>query len=39
MSETMLNMWVYAVESGRITINFVPIMYREQVKAILGVEV
>ncbi len=38
MSEFILNMWVYAVESGRITVNFVPAMYRENVKAILGIE-
>lgn len=38
MSEAILGMWVYAVESHRISINFVPAMYREKVKEILGVE-
>lgn len=39
MGEVMLSMWAYAVESGRITIEFVPIMYRNKVKEIIGVGV
>ena len=36
MNEMFLNMYVIAVETGRLTIEFVPIMYREKVKEILG---
>jgi len=39
MSEMIINMYVVAVESGRISIDFVPIVYRKQVKIILGIEV
>lgn len=38
MSEAILGMWAYAVESGRIIIDFVPVMYREKVREITGVE-
>ena len=36
MNEMFLNMYVIAVETGRLTIDFVPVMYREKVKEILG---
>ena len=36
MNEMFLNMYVIAVETGRLTIGFVPVMYREKVKEILG---
>ena len=38
MNEMFLNMYVIAVESGRLTINFIPMMYRTEVARILGIE-
>lgn len=36
MNEFILNMYVLAVQSGRFTIDFVPSLYREEVREILG---
>lgn len=36
MNEFILNMYVLAVQSGRFTIEFVPPLYREEVREILG---
>ena len=36
MNEMFLNMYVIAVETGRLTLDFVPVMYRSEVKRILG---
>ena len=36
MNDMFLNMYVIAVETGRLTIDFVPAMYRDKVKEILG---
>ena len=36
MNEMFLNMYVIAVETGRLTIEFVPTMYRNKVREILG---
>ena len=38
MNEMFLNMYVIAVETGRITIDFVPTLYRKEVAKILGIE-
>lgn len=32
MNEMFLNMYVLAVETGRLTIDFIPMMYREEVR-------
>lgn len=37
MNEMFLNMYVIAVETGRLTIEFVPVMYRGEVAKILGI--
>lgn len=36
MNDMFLNMYVIAVKTGRLTIDFVPVMYRAKVKEILG---
>lgn len=38
MNEYLLNMYVYAVQTKRIQIEFVSVIYREKVKEILGIE-
>ncbi len=38
MNEMLLNMYVVAVESGRLSIDFVPRMYRAKVKEILEID-
>lgn len=38
MNEMFLNMYTIAVESGRLTINFIPMTYRTEVAKILGIE-
>lgn len=38
MNEIFLNMYVIAVETGRLTVEFVPSLYRDEVKRILGIE-
>lgn len=38
MNEMFLNMYVIAVESGRLTINFIPTMYKASVAEILGLD-
>ena len=38
MNEMFLNMYVIAVETGRLTIGFIPMMYRKEVARILGIE-
>jgi hypothetical protein len=35
MNEILLNMYVVAVETGRIDIDFVPLLYRDKVKEVL----
>ena len=37
MNEMFLNMYVIAVETGRLTINFIPTMYKSEVARILGI--
>ena len=37
MNEILLNMYVVAVETKRIDINFVPMLYRGKVKEVLGI--
>jgi hypothetical protein len=37
MNEFFLNMYVIAVETGRLTIEFVPNLYRSKVKELLGI--
>lgn len=37
MNEFFLNMYVIAVESGRLTIDFVPSLYRDKVKEMLEI--
>lgn len=32
MNEMFLNMYVIAVETGRLTIEFIPMMYRKKVR-------
>ena len=32
MNEMFLNMYVLAVETGRLTIDFIPMMYRDEVR-------
>ena len=39
MNEMFLNMYVIAVETGRLTINFIPRMYKSEVARILGIEI
>ena len=39
MNEMFLNMYVIAVETGRLTINFIPRMYRAEVARILEIEI
>ncbi len=36
MNEIILNMYIAAVESGRFTIDFVPVLYREEVRKALN---
>lgn len=36
MNEAFINMWVYAVQSGRITIELVPAPYKAEVKKIIA---
>lgn len=38
MNEMFLNMYVIAVETGRLTIHFIPTMYRAEVARILKIE-
>ena len=38
MNEMFLNMYVIAVETGRLTIQFIPTMYRTKVAEILNIE-
>lgn len=38
MSQAILLMYVTAVETGRFTIDFVPTMYRSEVKKAIGTE-
>ena len=38
MNEMFLNMYVIAVETGRLTIQFIPTMYRAKVARILNIE-
>lgn len=38
MNEMFLNMYVIAVETGRLTIDFVPMLYRKKVAEILKIE-
>lgn len=38
MNEMFLSMYILAVETGRLTIDFVPNMYREKVRELIGVE-
>lgn len=38
MNEMFLNMYVIAVETRRLTIGFIPMMYRAKVAEILGIE-
>ena len=37
MNEMFLNMYVIAVETGRLTIDFIPMMYKREVARILGI--
>ena len=37
MNEMFLNMYVIAVETGRLTIKFIPMMYRAEVAKILDI--
>lgn len=37
MNEFFLNMYVIAVETGRLTVNFVPSLYQDKVKELLGI--
>lgn len=37
MSQAILLMYVTAVETGRFTIDFVPILYKKAVKEALGI--
>jgi len=39
MNEMFLNMYVIAVETGRLTIDFVPTLYRNEVARILGITI
>lgn len=38
MSQSILLMYVTAVETGRFTIEFVPVLYKSEVKRVLGIE-
>lgn len=38
MNEMFLNMYIIAVETGRLTIHFIPTMYRVKVAEILNIE-
>ena len=38
MNEMILHMYVVAVDSGRLTIEFVPRLYRSEVAEILKIE-
>lgn len=38
MNEIFLNMYIIAVETGRLTIEFVPTLYRDEVKKVLSLE-
>lgn len=38
MNEFILNMYVVAVMSGRFAIDFVPAMYKEKVRELIGAE-
>ena len=38
MNELILHMYLVAVESGRLSISFVPQMYRQRVKDLLDIE-
>lgn len=38
MSQAILLMYVTAVETGRFTIEYVPVLYRSAVKEALGIE-
>ena len=38
MNEMFLNMYVIAVETGRLAIQFIPTMYRAKVAEILNIE-
>ncbi len=39
MNEMFLNMYIIAVETGRLTIYFIPMMYRAKVAEILNIEI
>lgn len=39
MNEMFLNMYVIAVETGRLTIDFIPMMYKVTVAEILNIEI
>lgn len=39
MNQMFLNMYVIAVETGRLTIEFIPSMYKKEVARILGIEI
>ena len=38
MNEMFLNMYIIAVETGRLTIDFIPSLYKMEVARILGIE-
>ncbi len=38
MNEIFLNMYIVAVETGRLTVDFVPSLYRDEVKRVLDIE-
>ena len=38
MNELILHMYLVGGESGRLSINFVPQMYRQRVKELLDIE-
>lgn len=38
MSQAILLMYVTAVETGRFTIEYVPVLYKSAVKEALGIE-
>ena len=38
MNEMFLNMYIIAVETGRLTIDFIPSLYRREVARVLDIE-
>lgn len=38
MNEMFLNMYIIAVETGRLTIDFIPSLYRKKVAEILEID-